>query len=156
MGSIILPHRNYEELKKHAGKKANRNLAERSKFILKRIEPLIHSGSMQIVGDPNDPFADAILLSVALKFRTQRNMAFITQDHNLAKDLEAIRNFKSVRPRHGYDIKVRRIAKSGKIEPFKNLLRGDDQQSKTSGKTAAKGISKKQQKPTNPANWWFR
>lgn len=156
MGSIILPHRNYEELRKHAGNKANQNLAERSKLILKRIEPLIRSESMQIVGDPNDPFADAILLSVALKFRTQRDMAFITQDHGLAEDLEAIRNFKSVRPRHGYDIKIRRIAESGRVKPFENLLEKGDKQPKKNGKAAAKAINKKHQKSTNPANWWER
>lgn len=115
MGEVIIPKRNYEELVKHANNQKKPGLADRSKFILKRLDSLIADGKIQIVGDENDPFADAILLSVALKFRTQKNMAFITQDRKLAHDLESIRHFRSVEPRNGLDIKVRRITKDGSL-----------------------------------------
>lgn len=119
MGDVIIPTRNYEELVKLSNKSSKPDLANRAKHVLKRIMQLYKAGKIQIVGDANDPFADAILLSVALKFKTQKNMAFITQDRKLSEDLESIRHFKSVDNRNGYDIKVRRISKSGKLEaPF--------------------------------------
>ena len=122
MGDVYLALRNYQELEKFAfGNYPKEGLTKRAQLILHKVRPFIESGQIQIAGDFNDPFADAILLSVALKFRTQRNLAFITQDRNLASDLEAIRHFKSVRPRNGYEIKVRRIGNSGAIEPHKRL-----------------------------------
>ena len=121
IGQIIIPLRNYEEMKKHSANAQKPGLASRARFILHRIDELCAARRIEVVGDPNDPFADAILLSVALKFRTQNNMAFITQDRGLAEDLESIRRFRSVKPRKGYDIKIRRIGKSGAIEPHRGL-----------------------------------
>lgn len=121
MGKVILPLRNYEELQKHSGNTQKKWLAEQSKYILNKLEPYITQGAVQIVGDPNDPFADAILLSVALKFRTQHNMAFITQDRKLAEDLWAIQHFRSVEPRNGQAIKIRRISRTGALERHKGL-----------------------------------
>ena len=101
-----------------------------------------------MVGDPNDPFADAILLSVALKFRTQRNMIFITQDRNLAEDLESIRRFRSVSPRKGYDIKIRRVARSGAVEPHRAFggMRGHVGSRKKSTNDRADQVA--------GLNWW--
>lgn len=113
VGAVIVPMRNYEELQRHASNSKKPELAARAQHIIKLISGLIRDQRIEIVGDSNDPFADAILLSVALKFRTQNNMVFITQDRKLAHDLEAIRHFESVRPREGYDIKVRRITSDG-------------------------------------------
>lgn len=120
-GRVIIPKRNYDELNKHANNPKKLDLSQRAKVILNRIRLLSAEGRVEVVGDPNDPFADAILLSVALKFRTQRNMIFITQDRNLAEDLESIRRFRSVSPRKGYDIKIRRIGRNGAIEPHRAL-----------------------------------
>lgn len=124
IGDVILPKRNYDELVKHAGNDKKPDLANRSRHALKRVEKYAKEGSVQIVGDPNDPFADAILLSVALRFKTQRDQAFITQDYGLAEDLEAIRHFRSLSDHYGfptYDIKIRKIAKSGELKSFKGL-----------------------------------
>lgn len=147
MGEVIIPRRNYEELIKHANNQKKPGLADRSKFILKRIDSLISEGKIQVVGDENDPFADAILLSVALKFRTQKNMAFITQDRKLAHDLESIRNFRSVEPRNGLDIKVRRISKDGRLEPHKNTPKANSGISK-------KGKKKSADVASSRTNWW--
>ena len=113
IGKVILPKRNYDELKKHAKNTSKPGLARRSEYILKKLEKLIKDGSIEIVGDANDPFADAILLSVALKFRTQRHLLFVTQDKALARDLEAISRFESVNSH--YDLKVRTISARGEI-----------------------------------------
>ena len=124
MGDVIIPKRNYDELVKHAGNSKKPDLASRSKHVLQRIERLYKAGTLQIVGDSNDPFADALLLSVALKFKTQRHLAFITQDRGLAEDLQAICYFRSLNDHYGhpkYDIKVRRISTTGELQPFKGL-----------------------------------
>lgn len=118
-GSIILTKRNYDELVNLSNVNNDPSrpmLGKRATQVLARIAPLLGSGIISIVGDPNDPFADAILLSVALKFRTQKNMLFLTQDRALATDLIAISNFQSVRPRKNYELKVRRLNKAGVIE----------------------------------------
>ncbi|MDO4437340.1 MAG: hypothetical protein Q4B77_05255 [Coriobacteriaceae bacterium] len=120
-GSVILPVRNYEELIKHAhalDDPSRPHLRERSECVLTRIDELRDRGDITLVGDANDPFADAILLSVALKFRTTKNLLFLTQDRNLATDLITIASFKSVRPRRGHELKVRRLNREGIIEPW--------------------------------------
>ena len=66
MGDVIIPKRNYEELVKHSRNNARPDLASRAKHVLQKIATLHREGKIQIVGDENDPFADAILLSVAL------------------------------------------------------------------------------------------
>lgn len=119
LGSVILTKRNYEELVKLSSisnDSKRPRLGERCKTVLERLRPRIEEGTVSVVGDPNDPFADAILLSVALKFRTQKNLLFLTQDKALANDLISISQFKSVRPRKNYELKVRRIGLSGAIE----------------------------------------
>lgn len=124
IGDVIIPKRNYDELVKHAGNDKKPDLANRSRHVLKRVEKYAKDGLVQIVGDPNDPFADAILLSVALRFKTQRDQAFVTQDYGLAEDLEAICHFRSLSDHYGfprYDIKIRKITKSGELKPFKGL-----------------------------------
>ena len=123
LGQIILPTRNYEELVKHSGNTTKPMLASQAKEVLRRLKPMVDAGVIQIVGDSNDPFADAILLSVALKFRTQHNMLFVTQDRKLACDLEAIRYFRSVEPLDGYDIRIRRIGLSGALKSHRDLAK---------------------------------
>ena len=120
LGELIVTKRNYDELVKLSAVRNDSmrtQLAERCAHVLKRLLPLVENNFVSIVGDTNDPFADATLLSVALKFRTQKNMLFITQDRALASDLIAISNFKSVRPgRH--QMKVRRLDRDGGIEKW--------------------------------------
>lgn len=121
-GKLIVTKRNYDELVKlsHVRNDPNRpQLGERCEFVIQRLNPHIANGAISIVGDANDPFADAILLSAALKFRTQKNLLFITQDRALAEDLAAVSFFQSVRPRNGYELKVRRITREGRLSPWR-------------------------------------
>ena len=124
-GTLILPLRNRDELVKHSNASANPLLAQQARHIISKLEPLVAQQTIEIVGDANDPFADAILLSVALKFRTQHSLWFITQDNALARDLHAITKFESVQPRGGQQLEIRRIAPSGRLERFRNLERGN-------------------------------
>ena len=134
VGELIVTKRNYDELVKLSAARNDLGrplLAERCSHVLKRLHPLIENNSVSIVGDANDPFADAIMLSAALKFRTQKNLLFITQDRSLASDLIAISNFKSVRSR-GRQMKVRRLDRSGGIERWQFRDRGPTDKSSSS------------------------
>lgn len=122
-GTLILPLRNRDELVKHANASTKPLLARQARHVISKVEPLVAQQTIEIVGDSNDPFADAILLSVALKFRTQHTLWFITQDNALARDLHAITKFESVQPRGGELLEIRRVAPSGKLERFRNLER---------------------------------
>lgn len=119
-GRLVLTARNHEELIKHSNSKAKPGLADRSKYVLAKLAPLIKAGTVEVVGDSNDPFADAVLLSVALKFRTQANLVFVTQDRALAQDLLKVVSFESVRPRGGQTMDVQRVAGSGRVETVGN------------------------------------
>ncbi len=174
MGDVIIPKRNYDEFVKHARKQENQDLANRSKHVLKLVEKYVQEGLIQIVGDPNDPFADAVLLSVALRFKTQRDQAFITQDYGLAEDLEAICHFRSLSDHYGfpnYEIKIRKIAKTGELKPFKGLRKALRERHQDVSEAAAANMANKDsnsskkrsrkkdaQPKTKPAkarkNWW--
>ena len=151
VGELIVTKRNYDELVKLSTVRNDPGrplLAERCSHVLKRLHPLIENNSVSIVGDANDPFADAILLSVALKFRTQKNLLFITQDGSLARDLIAISNFKSVRP-GGRQMKVRRLDRSGGIERWQFRDSGPTDKSSSSHEPLASD-----EQASSPKEWW--
>ncbi len=162
VGTIILAKRNYDELEKlsHVRNDPNRpQLGERCSQVLSRIAPLLSNKTISIVGDPNDPFADAILLSVALKFRTQKNLLFLTQDRALAFDLIAISNFQSVRPRNGYELKVRRLSEKGSIERWHFNDMSGGWHAKSHPKTKSKSIlpdKTRQGSNQSPEHEWWR
>lgn len=154
-GHLILAARNYEELVKHSRSTHKKDLAERAKYTLAKLVPLVKSGAVEVAGDTNDPFADAVLLSVALKFRTQANLHFITQDRALAKDLQRIVEFESVRPRGGQTMVVSRVAGSGRVEAFSNLLRTNAPKIAAEPRAAnPKVVVAASQTPTK--RWWER
>lgn len=132
-GTVVLAKRNHEELIKLSkihNDPQRPGLAGRCKVVLERVSALTANKKLIIVGDANDPFADAILLSAALKFRTTKNLLFLTQDRALATDLISIANFKSVQPRRGNELKVRRINDEGAIEKWclSTSVHPDDQE----------------------------
>lgn len=153
VGEIIITARNYEELSKLSTASDDKDrpaLAERCIHVLKLLRPLIESGFVSIVGDKNDPFADAILLSVALKFRTQKNLLFITQDRALASDLVALANFASVRPR-GFEMKVRRLSSNGDIETWRFTEKG---WGKNPNRSPFPQAPSSNELPQTPGEWW--
>ena len=152
-GEVIVTTRNYEELSKLSRVSDDKDrpaLAERCIHVLKLLRPLIENGSVSIVGDKNDPFADAILLSAALKFRTQKNLLFITQDRALASDLVALANFASVRPR-GFEMKVGRLARKGDIETWRFTEKRRDKNPKRS---PFPQVPRSNELPQAPSEWW--
>lgn len=130
IGEVIVPYRVYEELYKFKEGKKGPELSGRAKHLLNLILPLVSEERISILGEKNDPFADSTMLFVALKFVTERKLAFITQDRKLAKDLETISSFESI-GQTAREIKVRRVGRTGAIEKHRNLY-------KTSGKKSAR------------------
>lgn len=145
----ILAKRNFDELKKLSKNGHREDLAKRASYILQKIEPLRKSGQLSIVGDANDPFADAVLLSVALRFRTQKNLVFITQDKNLAHDLASVREFRSIDNRNGYYLEVHRVTKNGSLAPCGS-------NGANHGKAAVRATTAPHAKNPDPSrkNWW--
>lgn len=153
-GTLILPLRNRDELIKHSRSSAKPLLAKQAGHIIAKLEALVSQKRVEIVGDRNDPFADAILLSVALKFRTQHTLWFITQDNALARDLYAITRFESVQPRGGQQFEIRRIGPSGKLERFRNLERNSGKPTPVERPAAREALAQLAAEP--PKAWWKR
>lgn len=153
-GRLILAARNHEELVKHSRSTQKADLAERAKYTLSKLAPLVKAGTVEVAGDANDPFADAVLLSVALKFRTQANLHFITQDRALAKDLQRIIGFESVRPRGGQTMVISRVTSSGRVEPFADLSRAESRGASAAIDCPSKVTSLAAEPVPKP--WWER
>ena len=151
-GQIILPARNYEELLKFQGR-GDESLALRANHVLKILSMHVGNEAIKVVGDANDPFADAILLSAALKFRTREDLLFITQDRGLAHDLFSISKFRSVHSNKKLDLK--RIAKNGALEAFE-LNSNDDSRSgfNKSRRASKQHGSEGAQNTVQTRKWW--
>lgn len=151
-GRLVLATRNHDELVKHSRSSQKKDLAKRARYTLAKLSPLVTPGTIEVAGDSNDPFADAVLLSVALKFRTQANLHFITQDRSLAKDLQRIIEFESVRPRGGQTMSVSRVARNGRVQAFSDLIRDSrHSETATTGKAA---ISTTPAPAPASKSWW--
>jgi rRNA-processing protein FCF1 len=149
-GCVILPQRNYQELAKLAKNSKKDTLAKQSQYVLNNLEAMIAGGRIEIIGDANDPFADAVLLSVALKFRTQHNLIFITQDKALANDLHKIAKFESIRPREGQTISIFKIDRDGRLKKWLYHKETTAQSFKCPSKTPT--VKQDNQAKTIP--WW--
>ncbi|WP_156171806.1 hypothetical protein [Demequina rhizosphaerae] len=156
-GRLVLTARNHEELVKHSNSSRDPELAERARYVLAKLAPLFKSGAVEVVGDQNDPFADAVLLSVALKFRTQANLVFVTQDRALARDLLKVVSFESVHPRGGQTMEVCRVARSGRVEAVRNherpAQRSDD---RTRSSIPTTTESREADRAPAAKAWWQR
>jgi len=82
-----------ERLQNHQ-KKDTREAAKRGATILKNY---IDQNLVDIRGEKGDPFADGVFQYVFMKFRTQYNLALLTQDVGLAKDIMNMSSSESVK-----------------------------------------------------------
>ena len=109
---IIIPFRCIQEVEKHLN---NHKLSERAKICIQQLNKLVKSGDIEIRGESNDSFPDNIFQFVFTKFRIDYEMLLITQDNNLAKDILALNDSKSVKAN---EVKVNRINKNGFLSEF--------------------------------------
>lgn len=112
---IIVPLRCCDELKKHSQNNLDVQLANNASNVLKKLKQLIDAGYAELRGEDSDNFADNVFLTVFTKFRMKYNMLLITQDNDLAHDILALNDSKSV---NGKDVCVRQINQYGFLSRF--------------------------------------
>lgn len=112
---VIIPLRCIEELEKHTKNFSKPTLAKISENNLKTIRLLNNSNFVEIRGEQTDNFADNVFQVVFTKFRMTHKLLLITQDNNLAKDILALNNNKSVK---ATSIHVKKINKYGFLSDF--------------------------------------
>lgn len=112
---IIVPLRSLEELKKHANSKTKKELADRAKGCLQKIQALKEDGYIEVRGEDTDNFADNVFQVVFTKFRMTHNLLLITQDNDLAKDILALNKSKAVKAN---PVIVKRINENGYLNDF--------------------------------------
>lgn len=137
---IFIPLRSVEEIEKHSKNKDNAELAQKAKSCLKQLKQLVEAGYVEIRGEQTDNFADNVFQVVFTKFRMNHKLLLITQDNDLAKDILALNDNRSVKAN---EVKVNRINKYGFLsEFFWHDLEGKDSSSQpqTSKKPRKKDI----------------
>lgn len=112
---IIVPLRSIEELEKHSKNKEKQELATNSKNTLKVLQQLLSAGFIEIRGEKTDNFADNVFQVVFTKFRINHKLLLITQDNDLAKDILALNDNKSVMAN---PVNVKRINQYGFLSGF--------------------------------------
>ncbi len=112
---IIIPHRCIEELKKHSQNEEDEELATNAKACIGRLSKLVDEGYVEIRGEAGDNFADNVFQVVFTKFRMKYKLMLITQDNDLAKDILALNEIKSVKANL---VTVQRINKYGFFSGF--------------------------------------
>ncbi len=112
---VIIPLRSIDELEKFTHNMSKPNLADKSKDCIKKIQQLQNGGFVEIRGESTDNFTDNVLQVVFTKFRMTHNLLLITQDNNLAKDILALNNNRSVRAN---PVQVKKINRYGFLSSF--------------------------------------
>lgn len=112
---IIIPKRSIDELEKHSNNKQNSDLSKSANNCKMVLSKLISAGYVEIRGEETDNFADNVFQVVFTKFRMTHNLLLITQDNNLAKDILALNDSKSVK---GKSVVVKKINKQGYLSSF--------------------------------------
>lgn len=112
---INLPASCFYELHKHSLSN-HTTKASLAKVAINLVSNLQKMNILIIRGNKNDgTFADPVFLEKIIHFRTQYNILVITQDNNLAKDIQNLNLLKSVK---GYKVDVRRIDSNGRLTNF--------------------------------------
>lgn len=116
---VIVPLRVINELEKkrsETGTPVSDAAADR----LKQLVQLMKAGLIEIRGDATDSYlADNVFLSVFTKFRMDYTLLLITQDKDLARDIELLNSSQSVRARKVY---ARKINRYGYLSPISSEL----------------------------------
>jgi serine/threonine protein kinase/rRNA-processing protein FCF1 len=109
---VIIPLRVLDEIKKHKST-PDTNLAHAAVAAEEQIDRLYKDRLVDIRGEASDKFADNVFLTIFTKFRQEHNMLLITQDRDLALDINRLNEISSVR---GKKVMVRRINRYGYLQ----------------------------------------
>ena len=112
---IIVPVRAMEEIKKHCTNTDKPELKKKAQSSLENLNKLISAGFLELRGEETDNFADNVFQVVFTKFRMTHKLLLITQDGDLASDINNLNSVKSVKANSVY---VKRINKYGFLSNF--------------------------------------
>ena len=112
---VIIPWRIVEEIEKHSKNKNNIALSKKAQDCQKVLKQLIEADYVEIRGEKTDNFADNVFQVVFTKFRMNYKLLLITQDNDLARDILALNDNRSVKANK---VKVNRINKFGYLSEF--------------------------------------
>jgi len=109
---LIIPDKVTKEIERlqNSSNSATQNAAKSGATILKHY---IDYNLLDIRGEKNDPFADNVFHYVFSKFRTQYDLALITQDKELAMDILLLKSSKAIKS--SKKLLVLKIGKRGDI-----------------------------------------
>lgn len=109
---VFVAFRVIEEIKKKSSDDKLKTLAFRALAFIEEMQAI---GVVDIRGDANDNFADNVFQVVFTKFRIAYKLVLITQDVNLAKDINNLNSISSVK---GQPIHVHKISQYGFLGSF--------------------------------------
>ncbi len=112
---IIIPTRVFDEVRKHSHNDNKLELQKKAQTLLKTLKVLYDGEIIEFRGEKTDNFADNVFQVVFTKFRMSNNLLLITQDRDLAYDINNLNNIKSAKAKKVY---VKRINKYGFLSNF--------------------------------------
>ena len=115
---VIIPHKVAIEIERlqNSTKPDTRNAARSGATIL---EHYLDYNLVDIRGEKNDPFADNVFHYVFSKFRTQYDLALLTQDKGLAMDILALKSSQAIQT--SKKLFVFKIGKRGDVLMWRNM-----------------------------------
>lgn len=113
---IIVPYGVIVELEKHKNSTKDSDLAKRAKLALEDLAQLRKDRMVEIYGDKNENFADHVFLNVFTNNRTKYRLTLISQDRDLAEDIENLNKINSVRAERVY---AKRLTKYGYLGSYR-------------------------------------
>lgn len=130
---LIVPVGVQRELQKHAGREneaADHDDRRRNaKSALELISTMLREESAALFGEDDDPFVDALILSVVTRKRTTLDFLVVTQDRNLARDLIQLGASASIKSRH--ELAVARVSKASILHAWNREQLFDDHPTST-------------------------
>lgn len=135
---LVIPKSCVNEIEKHKNNTGNVELSSKAKRAIKILALMQKENLIQINSDEDDGnFADNVFLSVFMKYRIKYTMVLITQDTNLAQEIENLNNSKAVSIERGANrIYVFRIDKHGLLNRF--YFKQEDENSTNSASDKSK------------------
>ena len=110
--TVIIPDKVIEEVKRLQNYRSEKICKDANRAAMIVNNYLKHK-IVDVRGESNDPFADNVFQYVFTKFRTKHNLALLTQDVALAKDITNLKKTTSIKS--NYEIEAFKLTRNGKI-----------------------------------------
>jgi rRNA-processing protein FCF1 len=115
---INLPFEVIGEIEKHIDS-LNKKQSIRCRNALKILGQMQADDCINIYKGENYPFTDNIFITILFRYMTKYNMCLITQDRNLADDVDTIKEFRSINTNKNITAYMIGLDQNKKIKLFK-------------------------------------